>query len=73
MPYDTIPPPARLDPKSPTGVALKYIAKYWDGLCLFLEHGRIKLDNNPVNRTICPIALNRKNALFAGRDAGAQN
>ena len=59
--------------KSPTGEALKYIAKYWDGLCLFLDDGRIELDNNPVERTIRPIALNRKNALLAGHDAGAQN
>jgi len=34
---------------------------------------RIELDNNPVERTIRPIALNRKNALFAGHDTGAQN
>ena len=33
----------------------------------------IELDNNPVERTIRPIALNRKNALFAGHDTGAQN
>ncbi len=64
---------ARLSGKSPTGEALKYIAKYWGGLCLFLDDGRIELDNNPVERTIRPIALNRKNALFAGHDAGAQN
>jgi len=64
---------ARVSTKSPTGEALKYIAKYWDGLCLFLSDGRIELDNNPVERTIRPIALNRKNALFAGHDAGAQN
>lgn len=64
---------ARVSAKSPTGKALKYIAKYWGGLCLFLSDGRIKLDNNPVERTIRPIALNRKNALFAGHDAGAQN
>jgi len=31
------------------------------------------MDNNPVERTIRPIALNRKNALFAGHDTGAQN
>ncbi len=30
-------------------------------------------DNNCVERTIRPIALNRKNALFAGHDAGAEN
>ncbi|MFK7875918.1 MAG: IS66 family transposase [Paracoccaceae bacterium] len=59
--------------KSPTGEALKYIAKYWDGLIRFLDDGRIELDSNPVERTIRPIALNRKNALFAGHDTGAQN
>lgn len=64
---------ARVSAKSPTGEALKYIAKYWDGLCLFLTDGRIEIDNNVVERTIRPIALNRKNALFAGHDAGAQN
>ncbi|MDU8912471.1 transposase domain-containing protein, partial [Aestuariicoccus sp. MJ-SS9] len=32
-----------------------------------------RLDNNTVERTIRPIALNRKNALFAGHDAGAEN
>ena len=59
--------------KSPTGEALKYIAKYWRGLILFLTDGRIEMDSNAVERTIRPIALQRKNALFAGHDAGAQN
>ena len=59
--------------KSPTGQALKYIAKYWNGLILFLDDGRIEMDSNAVERTIRPIALQRKNALFAGHDAGAQN
>ena len=59
--------------KSPTGDALKYIAKYWGGLILFLTDGRIEMDSNAVERTIRPIALQRKNALFAGHDAGAQN
>ncbi len=64
---------ARASAKAPLGDALKYIAKYWEGLCLFLTDGRIEMDNNTVERTIRPIALNRKNALFAGHDAGAQN
>ena len=64
---------ARVSTKSPLGEALKYIAKYWDGLNLFLTDGRIEMDNNPVERTIRPIAINRKNALFAGHDAGAEN
>jgi transposase len=64
---------ARVATKSPLGEALAYIVKYWDGLKLFLTDGRIEIDNNSVERTIRPIALNRKNALFAGHDAGAEN
>lgn len=64
---------ARVSAKSPLGEALKYITKYWDGLCRFLDDGHIEIDSNAVERTIRPIALNRKNALFAGHDAGAQN
>jgi transposase len=64
---------ARVAAKSPLGEALSYIAKYWNGLRLFLTDGRVELDNNSVERTIRPIALNRKNALFAGHDAGAEN
>lgn len=64
---------ARVSAKSPLGEALKYIARYWDGLTLLLDDGRIEIDSNAVERTIRPIALNRKNALFAGHDAGAQN
>jgi transposase len=64
---------ARVAGKSPLGEALAYVAKYWDGLCVFLTDGRIEIDNNTVERTILPIALNRKNAFFAGHDAGAEN
>jgi transposase len=64
---------ARVSAKAPLGEALSYIAKYWNGLELFLADGRIEIDNNAVERTIRPIALNRKNALFAGHDAGAEN
>ena len=64
---------SRVSAKFPLGEALKYTAKYWAGLCLFLTDGGIEMDNNTVERTIHPIALNRKNALFAGHDAGAAN
>jgi len=64
---------AQVSAKSPTGLALKYIAKYWYGLNLFLTDGRIEIDNNTVERCMRPIALSRKNALFAGHDAAAQN
>lgn len=64
---------ARASAKSPLGEALAYIAKFRDGLGRFLTDGRVELDSNAVERTIRPIALNRKNALFAGHDAGAEN
>jgi hypothetical protein len=39
----------------------------------FIDDGRIELDNNAVERSIRPIALNRKNALFAGSDGGTEH
>jgi len=45
----------------------------WEGLTRFIDDGRIELDNNAVERSIRPIALNRKNALFAGSDGGAEH
>ncbi len=63
---------ARVAAKSPLGEALSYIAKYWNGLRLFMTDGRIEIDNNSVERTIRPIALNRKKALFARHEAGAR-
>ena len=38
-----------------------------------MSGGRVEIDNNTVERTIQPTAMNRKNALFAGHDAGAEN
>jgi transposase len=45
----------------------------WRGLTRFLEDGRLELDTNPVENQIRPIALTRKNALFAGHEIGAEN
>jgi transposase len=45
----------------------------WAGLTRFIDDGPIELDNNAVERAIRPITLNRKNALFAGSDAGAEH
>lgn len=52
--------------------AIRYALVRWDGLSRFLEDGRIELDTNPVERAIRPVALGRKNHLFAGSDAGAK-
>jgi hypothetical protein len=59
---------ARVSAKSPIDQALEYIVNYWHGANLFLDDGRIEMDSNAVERTIRPIALNRKNTLFAGHD-----
>ncbi len=53
--------------------ALRYGLNHWDGLCRFLDDGRIEIDSNTVERSIRGIALSRKNALFAGHDRGAEN
>jgi len=53
--------------------AIQYGLNQWDGLIRFLDDGRIEIDSNTVERSIRPIALNRKNSLFAGHDQGAQN
>jgi len=47
------------------------ILSRWAGLGLFLTDGRIELDTNVVERSMRPLALTRKNALFAGSDSGA--
>ena len=44
-----------------------------EGLTRFLDDGRIEIDSNVVERAIRPIALNRKNKLFAGSDGGGQH
>ena len=64
---------ARASTKSAIAVAIRYGLNHWDGLTRFLEDGRIEIDSNTVERSMRPIALNRKNALFAGHDTGAEN
>jgi len=50
--------------------AMRYALGRWAGLTRFLHDGRVELDTNPVERAIRPIALGRKNHLFAGSDGG---
>ena len=59
--------------KSKLGEAIRYAVTRWDGLSRFIDDGRIDLDSNTVERSIRPLALNRKNALFAGSDEGGDN
>src|SRR3954453_11863313 len=59
--------------KTKLAEAIRYALWRWAGLRLFLEDGRIEIDNNVVERSIRPLALTRKNALFAGSDGGAEH
>jgi hypothetical protein len=59
--------------KSKLADAIRYALTRWEGLSRFLDDGRIDLDSNTVERSIRPLALNRKNALFAGSDEGGDN
>ena len=52
--------------------AIRYGLNRWQGLCRFLDDGRIEIDSNTVERSIRGLALTRKNALFAGHDRGAE-
>ena len=62
----------RISAKSRLGEKLAYIHRHWDGLQTFLADGRVEIDSNSVENLVRPIALNRKNALFAGHDEGGK-
>lgn len=62
----------RISAKSRLGEKLAYIHRYWGGLRTFLHDGRVEIDSNSIENLIRPIALNRKNALFAGHDEGGK-
>ena len=64
---------AKLSKGSALAEAIRYGLNHWEGLSRFLDDGRIEIDSNVVERSIRPIALNRKNALFAGSDEGGAN
>ena len=53
-------------PKSQIGKAMRYAMERWDKLSAYLQDGSLHIDNNLVENAIRPIALGRKNYLFAG-------
>ncbi len=60
-------------PKSPLGMAISYTLDRWRALRRYACDGRLEIDNNRIERAIRPIAIGRKNYLFAGSDAGAES
>ena len=61
---------AKLPGSAPTAEAIGYALNHWDGLVQFLDDGRIEIDSNCVERSMRPVALSRKNSLFAGSRRG---
>jgi transposase len=59
-------------PSSLIGKALSYSLQRWERLSLYADHAQLNVDNNPIENSIRPIALGRKNYLFAGNDKAAQ-
>jgi hypothetical protein len=64
---------ASISQNSKLAEAICYLLSRWEGLTRFVNDGRVEIDSNIVERSIRPIALNRKNALFAGSDGGGEN
>jgi len=58
-------------PKSLMGQAMAYTLNYWNRLNAYLTDGKLEIDNNLVENAIRPVALGRKNWLFAGSHDGA--
>ena len=59
-------------PKSPIGKALGYSIERWNELVMYTSDGKLNIDNNPVENSIRPVAIGRKNYLFAGSHEAAQ-
>jgi transposase len=53
-------------PKSPMDKAVAYSLERWQALMVYTTDGKLSIDNNPVESAIRPVALSRKNYLFAG-------
>ncbi len=58
-------------PKGALGKAVRYTLDQWERLARYCEDGDVSIDNNIVERAIRPVALGRKNWLFAGSEGGA--
>jgi transposase len=59
-------------PKSTIGVAFEYCANRWDSLQNYLKDGNLEIDSNLIENAIRPLAIGRKNYLFAGNHDAAE-
>jgi transposase len=62
----------RIPGKSDLAGAIRYARSRWGALTSYVNHGRLEISNNAAENAIRPVALGRKNWLFAGSDAGGE-
>jgi transposase len=62
----------QVSPKTALGKAIQYCLNQWDKLVVFLQDGRLELDNNRSERSIKPVVIGRKNWLFSNTPKGAK-
>jgi hypothetical protein len=60
-------------PRSPMAAAITYAQNQWTALCVYATQGFLNIDNNASERALKRVAIGRKNWLFAGNDAAAEN
>ena len=63
---------SRVLPKSLLGTAITYCTNQWEKLNVFLQDGRLEIDNNRSERSIKPVVIGRKNFLFSNTPRGAK-
>jgi transposase len=62
----------KLSRKSDTALAVRYALGRWEALLRYVDNGHIEIDNNAAERALRVVALDRKNYLFVGSDAGGE-
>lgn len=62
----------QVPPKSIIAKAIGYCLGRWNELKRYTTDGKLNIDNNPVENSIRPVAIGRKNYLFAGSHEAAQ-
>ena len=68
--FDEVRPTLR--PTSKLAEAIDYVLNRWEALVRYTSDGRIRIDNNIIERLLRPVAIRRKNYLFMGSEKGGQ-
>ena len=63
---------SQVSQKSALAEAIRYALTRWTALTRYRDDDRLEIDNNAAERSLRPVALGRKNYLFAGSDAGGE-